>query len=129
AVTLWAWATPAPGPSPGRPFAGIFMAVLRPRFATGLAFTAFSPLLFSVLAGGAFNAPLVPGTALLSRSAENVGIAGALAFGAANFAWASGYAVGASLGGVLADFGGDALPYLSLAAVCLLALLVLRRVI
>jgi hypothetical protein len=29
---------------------------------------------------------------------------------------------------MLADLGGDALSYLSLAAVCLLALLVLRRV-
>ena len=83
--------------------------------------------LLVVLAGGAFNAPLIPGTALLSRSAESAGIAGALAFGAANFAWASGYAIGASLGGTLADLGGDALSYLSLAAACLLALLLLRR--
>ncbi len=83
--------------------------------------------LLVVLAGVAFNAPLIPGTALLSHSAENVGVAGALAFGAANFAWASGYAVGASLGGTLADLGGDALSYLSLAALCLLALILLRR--
>src|SRR5918998_1379883 len=83
--------------------------------------------LLVVLAGGAFNAPLIPGTALLSRSAESAGIAGALAFGAANFAWASGYAIGASLGGTLADLGGDVLSYLSLAAACLLALLLLRR--
>src|SRR3712207_7181140 len=47
--------------------------------------------------------------------------------GAANFAWASGYAIGASLGGTLADLGGDVLSYLSLAAACLLALLLLRR--
>jgi hypothetical protein len=66
-----------------------------------------------VLAGGAFNAPLIPGTALLSRSAESAGIVGALAFGAANFAWASGYAIGASLGGTLTDLGGDAPSYLS----------------
>ena len=83
--------------------------------------------LLVVLAGSAFNAPLIPGTALLSRSAESAGIAGALAFGAANFAWASGYAIGASLGGTLADLGGDVLSYLSLAAACLLALLLLRR--
>jgi MFS family permease len=83
--------------------------------------------LLVVLAGGAFNAPLIPGTALLSRNAESAGIAGALAFGAANFAWASGYAIGASLGGTLADLGGDALSYLSLAAACLLSLLLLRR--
>jgi MFS family permease len=83
--------------------------------------------LLVVLAGAAFNAPLVPGTALLSRNAENAGIAGAVAFGAANFAWASGYAVGASSGGALADLGGDAFSYLSLAAVCLFVLLLLRR--
>ena len=85
--------------------------------------------LLVILAAGAFNTPLVPGTALLSRGAEKAGIRGALAFGAANFAWASGYAVGASLGGALADLGGDALPYLSLAVVCLLVLLVSRRAI
>jgi MFS family permease len=82
--------------------------------------------LLVVIAGGAFNAPLVPGTALLSRNAESAGIVGAFAFGAANFAWASGYAIGASLGGTLADLGGDVLSYLFLAAACLLALLLLR---
>ena len=96
-----------------------------------LPWAASAPLvaLLVILAAGAFNAPLVPGTALLSRGAEKAGIGGAFAFGAANFAWASGYAVGASLGGALADLGGDALPYLSLAAVCLLVLLALRRVV
>ncbi len=84
--------------------------------------------LLVVLAAGAFNAPLVPGTTLLTSDAEKAGVAGAVVFGATNFAWASGYAVGASLGGALADLGGDALSYLSLAAVCLLALLAQRRV-
>ena len=83
--------------------------------------------LLVVLAAVAFNAPLVPGTALFTRSAEKAGVEGALAFGATNFAWASGYATGAFLGGLLADLGGDVLSYLSLAAVCLLALLPLRR--
>ena len=64
--------------------------------------------LLVVLAGGAFNAPLIPGTALLSRNAESAGIAGALAFGAANFAWAPARHRG-FLGGALADLGGDAL--------------------
>ena len=206
-VAGWAWVTPAPGPSPGRPFTETFAAVLRPRLASGLMLIGLSPLLFGVLtvlaplklaylgwsaaaigavflvaglfeagahpligrwsdragyrppvlagllasfavlltlswasgapliallvilAAGAFNASLVPGTALFSRGAEKAGIEGALAFGATNFAWASGYAVGASLGGALADLGGDALPYMSLAAVCLFALLVLRRVV
>jgi len=80
-----------------------------------------------ILANVAFNFPLVPGTVLFTRSADKAGVEAALAFGATNFAWASGYAVGASLGGALADLGGDALSYLSLAAACLLALLLLRR--
>jgi hypothetical protein len=75
--------------------------------------------LLVILAVGAFNAPLVPGTALLSRGAKKAGIRGVLAFGAANFAWASGYAIGASLGGALADLGGDALPYLWPSCACL----------
>jgi MFS family permease len=85
--------------------------------------------LLVVLAGGAFNATLVPGTALFSRGTEKVGVDQAVAFGATNFAWASGYAVGAPLGGALADFRGDALSYLFLAAVCVLMLLLLRRVV
>ena len=205
-VTLWTSITPAPGPSPGRPFAETIIAIFRLRSITGLAFIGFSPLLYGVLAvlaplklsgfgwgavgigavffvaalleavvhpligrwtdragyhlpilagliaslatllaltlapgallvailvvlsNMAFNTPLVPGTVLFTREAEKAGIERALAFGATNFAWASGYAAGAFLGGMLADLGGDALSYLSLAAVCLLALLVLRRV-
>ena len=80
-----------------------------------------------VLAAGAFNATLVPGTALFSRGTEKAGMEGAVAFAITNFAWASGYAVGAPLGGFLADLRGDALSYLSLTAVCLLTLFLLRR--
>ncbi len=88
---------------------------------------AFLIALLVILANVAFNFPLVPGTVLFTRSADKAGVEAALVFGATNFAWASGYAVGASLGGALADLGGDALSYLSLAAACLLALLLLRR--
>jgi predicted MFS family arabinose efflux permease len=52
---------------------------------------------------------------------------GAVAFGITNFAWASGYAVGAPLGGFLADLRGDALSYLFLTVVCLATLYALRR--
>jgi MFS family permease len=83
--------------------------------------------LLVVLASGAFNATLVPGTALFSRGTEKAGMDPAAAFGATNFAWASGYAVGAPLGGALADLRGDALSYLFLTAVCLLTLLLLRK--
>jgi len=85
--------------------------------------------LLVLLASGAFNATLVPGTALFSRGTEKAGMEGALAFGVTNFAWASGYAVGAPLGGTLADLGGDALSYLFLTVVCLLTLLMLRKTV
>jgi MFS family permease len=85
--------------------------------------------LLVLLASGAFNAPLVPGTALFSRGTQKAGMEGALAFGVTNFAWASGYAIGAPLGGSLADLGGDALSYLFLTVVCLLTLLLLRRTV
>ena len=83
--------------------------------------------LLVVLAAVAFNAPLVPGTALFSRASEKAGMDQAVAFAVTNFAWASGYAVGAPLGGALADLGGDALSYLFLTGVCVVSLLLLRR--
>jgi MFS family permease len=83
--------------------------------------------LLVVLAAGAFNATLVPGTALFSRGTEKAGMDRAVAFAITNFAWASGYAVGAPFGGFLADLRGDALSYLSLTVVCLLTIVALRR--
>ena len=80
-----------------------------------------------VLGAGAFNATLVPGTAMFSRGTEKAGMDPAVAFAITNFAWASGYAVGAPLGGALADLGSDTLSYLVLIVVCLLTLLLLRR--
>ena len=84
--------------------------------------------LLVVLAGGAFNAPLVPGTVLFSRGTEKAGMDQAVAFAITNFAWASGYAVGAPLGGFLADLSGDALSYFFLMGVCLATMLLLLRV-
>jgi MFS family permease len=83
--------------------------------------------LLVVLAAGAFNATLVPGTALFSRGTEKAGMERAVAFAITNFAWASGYAVGAPVGGFLADLRGDALSYVTLTAVCLLTIVMLRR--
>jgi MFS family permease len=83
--------------------------------------------LLVVLAAGAFNATLVPGTALFSRGTEKAGMDRAVAFAMTNFAWASGYAVGAPVGGFLADLRGDALSYLVLTVVCLLTIVALSR--
>ena len=59
---------------------------------------------------------------LLTDAAERRGISAALAFGAMNGAWAAGNVVGPAFGGWLAELAGDALPYLLLAAVCLVSL-------
>jgi MFS family permease len=83
--------------------------------------------LLVVLAAGAFNATLVPGTALFSRGTEKAGMDRAVAFAITNFAWASGYAVGAPVGGFLADLRGDALSYLVRMVVCLATIVALRR--
>ena len=81
-----------------------------------------------VIAGGAFNAPLVPGTALFSRGTQKAGLDQAMAFAVTNVAWASGYAVGSPLGGLLADLGSDAISYLFLVGVCLATLALVRKV-
>ncbi|MDQ4107023.1 MAG: MFS transporter [Actinomycetota bacterium] len=85
--------------------------------------------LLVVLAAAFFNFSLTPGTALFTSGAEKAGIGQALGFGLTNFAWASGYAVGAPLGGILADLRGDVFSYVSLAVVCLLTLVALWRAI
>ncbi|HYX89258.1 MAG TPA: MFS transporter [Gaiellaceae bacterium] len=74
-------------------------------------------------AGVAYGAFYTPGMALISDGAERRGIAPALAFGVMNGAWAAGNVVGPAIGGALAEIAGDALPYLLLAAICLLTLL------
>ena len=70
----------------------------------------------------AYNAFYTPGMALISSGADRGGIALGIAFGAMNGVWAAGNVVGPALGGALGQAAGDALPYLLLAAVCLLSL-------
>jgi MFS family permease len=82
-----------------------------------------------LLAGLTFGATLVPGMALLTHSAEAAGLDAAMAFGLTNLAWALGYAIGAPAGGALAEAAGDAASYVSLAALCLAALLLLGRAV
>lgn len=88
-------------------------------------FSGGSGLLISalvVLAAVFFNGSVTPGTSLFSRTAEGAGVDQALVFGAVNFAWASGSALGAPLAGAVSEFGGDGTAYLLLAAICAVAL-------
>jgi MFS family permease len=71
-----------------------------------------------LLAGITYGSFYTPGMALLSESAERSGIAQGLAFGVMNLGWAAGAVLGPAAGGALAQTGGDALPYLVLAALC-----------
>ena len=95
----------------------------------GLAGTATPWLVAGLVVAAAitFGATLVPGMALLTRTADAAGLDGVLAIALANLAWALGHAAGAPLCGWLADRVGDTVTYLVFAGVCLAVLLVLRR--
>jgi MFS family permease len=78
------------------------------------------PLL--IASGVTFGAFWAPAMALLSDSADRIGLAQGLAFGLMNMAWGAGNAIGPVLGGALADAAGDAVPFLIMAAFCLATL-------
>jgi MFS family permease len=80
-----------------------------------------------VLAGLSFGSFWTPAMALLSDEAEARGLEYAYAFALINLAWAPGHALGASGGGALAELTSDAVPYLLLAAACLLTFALLWR--
>ena len=81
-----------------------------------------------VVAGGiAFGSFWTPAMALLSDEAEQRGLEYAYVFALINLAWAPGQALGSSGGGALAYVTADAVPYLLIAAACLLTFAVLWR--
>jgi hypothetical protein len=65
--------------------------------------------------------------ALLTDSAEAVGLEYAYGFALVNIAWAPGAFGGDALGEALADATADAVPYLALASACLLTLALVGR--
>jgi predicted MFS family arabinose efflux permease len=77
----------------------------------------------TILAAISFGAFYTPGMALVSDRSELAGLSQAIGFGIMNTAWALGNMSGPSLAGLLAEAGGDALPYLLGATLCLLTLL------
>jgi predicted MFS family arabinose efflux permease len=76
----------------------------------------------AVLATISFGAFYTPGMALVSDRAELSGLSQALGFGIMNTAWALGNMSGPSAAGALAEAGGDAVPYLLGAVLCLVTL-------
>jgi MFS family permease len=75
-------------------------------------------------AAGAFWSPAM---SLLADRAEETGLDYAYGFALINLAWAPGAASGAALGGAVARATADAVPYLTLSALCLLTLAALWR--
>jgi predicted MFS family arabinose efflux permease len=90
----------------------------------GAAWLLAAVVVAAALAFGTFWAPAM---ALLANSAEAVGLEYAYAFALMNTAWAPGAFAGAAIGGAVADFTADAVPYLALSAACLLTLAVVSR--
>ena len=80
-----------------------------------------------VLAGPAIGILYTPAMAMLSDGAEAFGVAHGFAFALVNLAWASGQTAGAAGSARLADLTGDRVPYLLLAGVCAVTLVVLVR--
>ena len=80
-----------------------------------------------VLGGISFGSFWTPAMSLLTDEAERRGLEYAYAFALINLAWAPGQALGSSAGGALAQVTSDAVPYLLLAASCLLTFAVLWR--
>jgi MFS family permease len=80
---------------------------------------------FVILAGMAFGVFWTPAMSHLTDLAEQRRLDYAYGFALVNLAWAPGQALGASGGGALARATSDTVPYLILAALCLLSLVLL----
>ena len=80
----------------------------------------------TVLAAISFGAFYTPGMALVSDRSELAGLSQAIGFGIMNTAWALGNMSGPSLAGLLAEAGGDTLPYLLAAGLCAVTLAATR---
>jgi MFS family permease len=76
--------------------------------------------LIVVSAGFAFGSFWTPAMSMVTDEAETFGLDYGYAFALVNVAWAPGQAGGAALGGLLAAATSDAVPYLTLSALCLL---------
>lgn len=89
--------------------AAALVAILLPATAVGLAAAV-------VVVSGILGLAWVPAMTLLTGGADHVGLDQGYAFAFFNLGWAAGFTAGAAGGGALAQAGGDALPYLLVAA-------------
>jgi MFS family permease len=84
---------------------------------------------FVVLSAVTVGTFWTPAMSLLSDSAEGLGLDHAYAFALVNMAWAPGAVAGAAAGGAVAQATSDAVPYLVLAAACVLSLAAVTRML
>ncbi len=87
---------------------------------------AIVPLVF--IGALTFSGFTTPGMALVSDSAERVGLQQGLGFGLMNTAWATGAMSGPALGGALGHAFADSVPYLLCAGLCGLTLVAVLHV-
>jgi MFS family permease len=80
-----------------------------------------------VLGGLAFGTLFTPAMTMLTHRSEERGLGYGYTFALINLAWAPGQTLGAAGGGALAHATSDAVPYLTLSALCLGTLAMLRR--
>jgi MFS family permease len=92
--------------------------------ATGARPLFYVPLV--VLAAIAYGGLFTPAFGLIADGAEHAALAQGLAFGFMNAAWALGAMVGPAAGGAIAGATGDWIPFVLVAAVCLVTLAATR---
>jgi len=81
----------------------------------------------AISAGPTVGMLWVPGMTLLSHGADEAGLDQALGFSLMNVAWASSVVIGAASGGAVAKATSDAVPYLAVAGLAVVALLAVSR--
>ncbi len=99
---------------------GLLLCFTLPGGALALAFIV-------VATGGALGGFWAPAMALLSDTAERLGLDHGLSAALMNLAWASGQILGSGAGGALANAAGDALPMTLAAGLCAGTLALLMR--
>ena len=80
-----------------------------------------------VLTGPSIGILWTPSMAMISDGADDIGLDQGYAVALINLAWSSGQTVGSAGGARLGETYGDALPYLTLAAICALTLAAVSR--
>ena len=106
----------------------ILAAAVIVSLALAAARTEWSLALLVVCAGTVFGAFFAPSMALVADEAELAGLELVLVLALLNVAWSPGQLVGSTGGGALASATADAIPYLLVAALCLMSLALVGRV-